>query len=215
MTRESAYFKEIERLLANGFEPKHITKITGIPQSTVYRIVEKLRTEARMDFNQLMDKDYLWKYQQNLENFSRTIQECNEEIVTMRKKYDEIEAKMIEELEGLPDSKAMVKATILASLVSLQSAKTNEFKKIVDTRDKASETKARIYNAGPVVYAIDNWVRNTHPENGNAPMLALDEPPKEYIPLKLNTIQPTDNDEPSDEELRVLKEMEEDENNNN
>ena len=66
MTRQSKYFAEIERLLKIGYEPKHIMALTNIPKPTVYRIVDKLRKEARYDFNNLMEKDFLYKYQQNL-----------------------------------------------------------------------------------------------------------------------------------------------------
>ncbi len=60
MGRKALYFKEIEHLLSVGYEAKDIIKITNIPRGTVYRIVDKLREEAKINFDQLMTKDYLY-----------------------------------------------------------------------------------------------------------------------------------------------------------
>ena len=50
MGRKALYFKEIEHLLSVGYEAKDIIKITNIPRGTVYRIVDKLREEAKINF---------------------------------------------------------------------------------------------------------------------------------------------------------------------
>jgi hypothetical protein len=221
MARTSRYFKEIERLLNIGYEPKHIMKITGIPKATVYRIVGKLQKEARHDFKNLMSNDYLWKYQMNLENYSKTIQECNEEIDYMKKKYNSIEYLTMEALENCDDSKVVAKATLLSNLTAIQSARTNEITKLVAQRDKASDMKAKIYNQGPVVHAIDEWVSQTTPRMGELPRIAelkeldkVDDIVNNKLNDKLGSEPPKLNiPEPilSEEDLEVLKEMEEDE----
>lgn len=211
MTRESAYFKEIERLLSIGYEPKHINKISGIPTSTVYRIVDKLRREARFDFDNLMEKDYLWKYQQNIENFSKTIQECNEKLVEIKIKYDELEERTLNAIDELDPKHHMTKATLLNNLINLQSARTNEMIKIVAQRDKATDMKAKVYNAGPVVHAIDEWINKTHPSNAEMPALVLDD--IDDKPPELNSTNTTDIDmELSQDDLDVLKELDKDDN---
>lgn len=210
MARRSSYFKEIERLLDIGYEPKHIMKLTGISKATVYRIVDKLRTESRHDFGQLMEKDYLWKYQQNIENFSKTIQECNEKMVEINKKYDVYEKMTLDAITALEPKQAMTKATLLNNLVTMQSARTNEMIKLVTQRDKATELKARVYNAGPVVYAVNEWINGKTPPMGEQPRVKeLDNilHKTEVLPLKLNNII-QDN---SDEELNTQMEMEQDE----
>lgn len=209
MTRESAYFKEIERLLTNGFEPKHIVKITNIPKATVYRIRDKLRKESRIDFNELMEKDYLWKYQQNLENFSRTIQEMNEEMEVVKKKYDAIEYQIMESIEQLQlPRQSMTKASLLVALISCQSSRTNELIKLAQQRDKSTDLKAKVYNAGPVVHAIDQWVQSTNPSMGNLPKNSFEEPKAlEESPPKLN-ISVTEEVPLDQDDLDVLKEME-------
>lgn len=173
MTRKSTYFKEIERLLELGYEPKHIMKMTNISKATVYRIVDKLRTESRVEFSQLMEKDYLWKYQNTIANFSKTITQCNEEILQMRIKYDAIELQTLEAIDNLPPNKDMVRATLLNNLTTIQVARTNELQKMVTSRDKASDLKAKVFNAGPVVHAIDDWIRKTNPASGEEPRLGV------------------------------------------
>ena len=80
MGRKSQYFKTIENMMDVGYQAKDIIKITNIPNATVYRIVDKLRSESKLEFNELMEQDYLYKYQQNLSNLNKTIELCNSPI---------------------------------------------------------------------------------------------------------------------------------------
>ena len=84
MTRRGKYFEEIQHLLEIGYEPKQIIKITGCSKATVYRIVDKLKTEARYEFKNLLQHDYLWKYQKTIENFSGTSTDLSNFSVTHR-----------------------------------------------------------------------------------------------------------------------------------
>lgn len=220
MTRQSKYFAEIERLLKIGYEPKHIMALTNIPKPTVYRIVDKLRKEARYDFNNLMEKDFLYKYQQNLENISLTIQQTNEEIEAMTKKYATFEYMLMKELEMTPETKHMARATLLANLISNQTQKTNTLERLIAKRDAATEIKARLFNQGPVIASLDEWVNSGKATNAPMPRLKmLDDAPKEVTVRQLRELKesPTElnNSSPdiSQEDMDVLREMNEDENN--
>lgn len=200
MSRRSSYFKEVERLLDMGMEPKQIIKVTGIPKSTVYDIREKLREEAKYDFDELMGKDYLWKYQQTISNYSKTIQESNEEIEELKKKYEDLEVELREELASIPIDKYIARATILNTIASLPSAKASDMQRLMQQRDKASEMKAKTYNQGPVVFAINNWLKTGKPVEPHLQVLEVNEPLPESQPLPAPEI--------SDDDLDVLKEME-------
>ena len=160
MGRKALHFKEIEHLLSVGYEAKDIVKITNIPKGTVYRIVDKLREEAKINFDQLMTKDYLYKYQMNLDNYSKTIVQCNEEIVIINTKYDQLERLVMEDLESTPPDKYLARSTYLANLINIRNNRTIEIQKLIAQRDKSSEMKARIFNSGPVVYRINQVVEN-------------------------------------------------------
>jgi hypothetical protein len=160
MGRKALHFKEIEHLLSVGYEAKDIVKITNIPKGTVYRIVDKLREEAKINFDQLMTKDYLYKYQMNLDNYSKTIIQCNEEIVIINAKYDQLERLVMEDLESTPPDKYLARSTYLANLINIRNNRTIEIQKLIAQRDKSSEMKARIFNSGPVVYRINQVVEN-------------------------------------------------------
>ena len=160
MGRKALHFKEIEHLLSVGYEAKDIVKITNIPKGTVYRIVDKLREEAKINFDQLMTKDYLYKYQMNLDNYSKTIIQCNEEIVIINSKYDQLERLVMEDLESTPPDKYLARSTYLANLINIRNNRTIEIQKLIAQRDKSSEMKARIFNSGPVVYRINQVVEN-------------------------------------------------------
>ena len=160
MGRKALHFKEIEHLLSVGYEAKDIVKITNIPKGTVYRIVDKLREEAKINFDQLMTKDYLYKYQMNLDNYSKTIVQCNEEIVIINAKYDQLERIVMENLESCPPDKYLARSTYLANLINIRNNRTIEIQKLIAQRDKSSEMKARIFNSGPVVYRINQVVEN-------------------------------------------------------
>ena len=170
MGRKALHFKEIEHLLSVGYEAKDIVKITNIPKGTVYRIVDKLREEAKINFDQLMTKDYLYKYQMNLDNYSKTIVQCNEEIVIINSKYDQLERLVMEDLESTPPDKYLARSTYLANLINIRNNRTIEIQKLIAQRDKSSEMKARIFNSGPVVYRINQVVENKilQPEMLNA-----------------------------------------------
>jgi ethanolamine utilization protein EutP (predicted NTPase) len=143
-----------------GYEARDITKISGIPKATVYRIVDKLRTEAKHNFKELMEKDYLYKYQQNLEQLNKTIIECNEEIVKVHSKYDELDVTTQEALDVVETNKHISKAHLISNLISCRSSRTTEITKLMQERDRASEAKAMLYNKGPVVYRINEFVQN-------------------------------------------------------
>ena len=160
MGRKALHFKEIEHLLNVGYEAKDIVKITNIPKGTVYRIVDKLREEAKLNFDQLMTKDYLYKYQMNLDNYSKTIIQCNEEISIINAKYDQLESLVMVDLESCPTDKYLARSTYLANLINIRNNRTIEIQKLVAQRDKSSEMKARIFNSGPVVYRINQVVEN-------------------------------------------------------
>lgn len=204
LTRKTKYFAEIERLMGIGYEPKHIIKMTGIPSTTVYRVVEKMQVESRIDFKKTMSHNFLWMYQQNLENYSRTIQECNEEIAYMKKKYDQLEFDNRVELKACAPDRVVARATLLSNLTAIQSSRTNELVKLTAQRDKASEGKAKVFNQGTVVYAMDEWVQKTTPTMGELPRVKeLDE---------LNPTPKQLNKEPlSADDQAVLDEMNKDE----
>lgn len=164
MGRKALHFKEIEHLLSVGYEAKDIVKITNIPKGTVYRIVDKLREEAKLNFDQLMTKDYLYKYQMNLDNYSKTIIQCNEEIATINTKYDQLEGMVMVDLESCPTDKYLARSTYLANLINIRNNRTIEIQKLVAQRDKSSEMKARIFNSGPVVYRINQVFENRIPQ---------------------------------------------------
>jgi len=239
MGRSPKYVDEVEKLLRNGWNVKDIVSNTNISKSTVYDVLAKMKKRARYNFKELMSEDYLWKYENTLDNFDRTIRECNEEMELVKNKYAIIESKINLQIVGLDNKQAMVKAHLLANLISCQSSRTNEIIKLCAQRDKASDLKARVYNAGPVVNAIDEWVNRTTPPAGELPRIQeLDKvdpqplnPPENrdelYLPKDLENkpninvedekILPSrlNNEEdiktPSDEDLKTLREMKEDE----
>ena len=177
MGRKALHFKEIEHLLEIGYESKDIVKITNIPKGTVYRIVDKLREEAKLNFDQLMTKDYLYKYQMNLDNYSKTIIQCNLEIDTINAKYDQLERLVMEDLEVCPTDKYLARSTYLANLINIRNNRTIEIQKLVAQRDKSSEMKARIFNSGPVVYRINQVMENKILQ----PEILNEAPPIEFV----------------------------------
>ena len=225
MGRKALHFKEIEHLLSVGYEAKDIVKITNIPKGTVYRIVDKLREEAKINFDQLMTKDYLYKYQMNLDNYSKTIIQCNEEITVINAKYDQLERLVMEDLESTPPDKYLARSTYLANLINIRNNRTIEIQKLIAQRDKSSEMKARIFNSGPVVYRINQVVENKvlQPEmlnDAKAPELVEfvnDSVHQEDTNIKGEEVKEVA-EEPtrrlseatniSEEDLQVLKEME-------
>ena len=213
MARKSSYFKEVERLLRVGYEPSDIIKMSGIPKATVYRLINKLQVESRYEFKRTMSHNFLWKYQQNMENFSRTIQEMNEEIEIVKAKYADFEQLILSSIEELVIPKqSMVKASLLMALISCQSSRTNELIKLAQQRDKATEGKAKLFNQGPVVNAVHEWVNSAPPPAGILPHIpeldTIRDEEEKPILAKLNSITLTEEEE---EELRIQKEMEDNE----
>jgi len=206
MGRKAVYIKQIEHLLSVGYEAKDIVKITNIPKGTIYRIVDQLREEAKTNFDQLMTKDYLYKYQMNLDNYSKTIIQCNIEIDTINTKYDQLEGIVMVDLESCPTDKYLARSTYLANLINIRNNRTIEIQKLIAQRDKSSEMKAKIFNSGPVVYRINQVVENKvlQPE-----MLKNQEPRVEFVNNTHIEEKIKDNDIISKEDLQVLKEMEE------
>jgi len=206
MGRKAVYIKQIEHLLSVGYEAKDIVKITNIPKGTIYRIVDQLREEAKTNFDQLMTKDYLYKYQMNLDNYSKTIIQCNIEIDTINTKYDQLEGIVMVDLESCPTDKYLARSTYLANLINIRNNRTIEIQKLIAQRDKSSEMKAKIFNSGPVVYRINQVVENKvlQPE-----MLKNQEPRVEFVNNTHIEEKIKDDDIISKEDLQVLKEMEE------
>ncbi len=211
--KKSKHFSEIEHYINIGFEAKDIPKITNIPRSTVYSVVDKLKKEADINFKELMEKDYLYRYQLNLDNYSKTIQECNQKIVDMNRKYDELERLTLSELENVPDSKHVSKVHFIQTLVSINNNRVGDLARLIQQRDRASEMKAKLYNSGPVVYRINEYVkeRGSIDQNLDHPMFSSNEAdPKQLKVVEEVVVEEEDIDEISDEDLKVLKEMDED-----
>ena len=203
MGRKAVYKKQIEHLLSVGYEAKDIVKITNIPKGTIYRIVDQLRDEAKTNFDQLMTKDYLYKYQMNLDNYSKTIIQCNMEIDTINAKYDQLEGIVMVDLESCPTDKYLARSTYLANLINIRNNRTIEIQKLIAQRDKSSEMKARIFNSGPVVYRINQVFENKIPQ----PEMFNEVNQLQESPMELVNNEEKNNI--SDEDLQVLKEMEE------
>lgn len=208
MSRKSKYFKEIERLMDLGWEAKHIVKITGISQPTVSRVTSKLKKEARRDFNNLLSEDYLYKYMFTLENLTKTIRQCNENIEKAEEAYGRLTDIAWQELENIPDSKAHTRVALLQTLSNIKSNYHTTIQKYIDQRDKATDLKAKTYNQGPVVHAIDNWVQKNNPQKGELKTVTEveDETKPKEKPKELSITKPN---EPTEEDLKVLQEMEE------
>ena len=77
----------------------------------------------------------------------------------MNKKYDELEALTLSELENVPDSKHVSKVHFIQTLVSINNNRVGDLARLVQQRDMASEMKAKLYNSGPVVYRINEYVK--------------------------------------------------------
>ncbi len=207
--KKSKHFHEIEHYINIGFEAKDIPKLTNIPKSTVYAVVNKLKVEADINFKELMEKDYLYRYQINLDNYSKTIQECNKKIEEMNIKYDDLETMLTHEMENIPDNKHTTKVYFIQTLVSINNNRVNDLAKLVQQRDRASELKAKLYNSGPVVYRINEYVKERGSINPNLEHPMFSE--KEEI-KKLKVIEePIEEavEEISDEDKEVLREMDE------
>jgi hypothetical protein len=206
MGRKAVYTKQIEHLLSVGYEAKDIVKITNIPKGTIYRIVDQLREEAKTNFDQLMTKDYLYKYQMNLDNYSKTIVQCNIEIETINVKYDELEKVVMESLEVCPVDKYIARSAYMTNLINIRNNRTIEIQKLIAQRDKSSEMKAKIFNSGPVVYRINQVVESKvlQPE-----MLNDQKPLKEFVNNTEKVEEIVEDKAISEEDLQVLKEMEE------
>jgi hypothetical protein len=151
----------IEQMLRNGYEAKDIYKVTGIPRSTVYQKVTKLKKEARYQFDQVMQEDYLWLYQMNLSNYSRTIKEVNEKMVEVNEKYDELERITKEALSKVDDAKHVSKSNFIANLIQINNSRSNDLARLTAQRDKASEMKAKLFNQGPVVHKVSEFMKLT------------------------------------------------------
>ena len=173
MNKKAKYKQEVIRLLEMGFEAKDIELLTNIPHATVYRYVDKLRTEARYDFETLMEKDFLYKYGLNLQNYAKSIQECNAELALIDNKYKVREKEVRELMDELPEKAVMVKSNYMAQIIQLDAQKSNEKLRCIAQRDRSTELKAKVYNAGPVVRAVEQFVNQNISAKGDEPQLVL------------------------------------------
>lgn len=200
----------VESMLRNGWEARDIHKQTNLPRSTVYAKVKKLKKEARYDFDKVMNEDYLWLYQMNLMNYSRTIKQLNEEIERVNKKYDELEIITREALEAVEDGKHVGKSNLIANLIAINNSRANDMAKLTQQRDRASEMKARLFNQGPVVHNMAEWLKLT--SSVDKKVLPVLENQKK----QLNVISVVDMKElpfvedMSEEDMDIIREMEND-----
>lgn len=164
---------EVEHMLNIGYAPKDIIKVTNIPKSTVYRDVKSLKSEAKVDFENLMTEDYTWVYYKTLENYDKTIIACNKELEKFDEKYDKLEKKILAEMENIPDNKIGARVNLYSSLIALMGLRTSEKMRILNQRDTATNQKAKILNAGPVVFKVNEYVRQ---HSGTLPARVYDHP---------------------------------------
>lgn len=191
-----------------GYQAKDIIKITNIPNATVYRIVDKLRSESKLDFKELMEKDYLYKYQQNLANLNKTIVWCNEQMPQINTKYDDLGVITKEALDAVEGNKHISKAHLISNLITIQANRIRELAVIVAQRDKAVGDKARLFNQGPVVYRVNEYVEH---KMQNIPPMLNEGIKVEDVKLEEEPIPILTSGDISAEDKEILAEMEADE----
>ena len=200
--------KEVERLIDNGYgDPRALAQQTGLSERQCQRYLRKFKLEAKVRFDNLMSEEYLYLYYNTLDNFSRTIQQCNEELARMSTKYDVLEDKINTAVDDLDQVKhPIAHSAMLGQLIQVQNSREGAVVRLTAQRDKASDLKAKVFNAGPTVAAIDQWVRDNTPKAGQLPELNTS---NEDIK---NESPPEESHEISEEDAKILREME-DENN--
>jgi len=199
--------KEVERLIDNGYgDPRTLSQQTGLSVRQCNRYLRKFKLEAKVRFDSLMSEDYLYQYYNVLDNFSKTIQQCNKELGTAHKKYDDLEDKLNIAVNELDQQKhPIAHSAMLGQLIQIQNSRENAVVRLTAQRDRASDLKAKVYNAGPVVAALDQWVRDNTPKAG-----ALVELNTSIENIKTSTpVEEDDKSEISEEDAKVIKEMEE------
>ena len=162
----------IEKLIDSGYGDIHsLAQKTGLSERQCRRYLNKFTAEAKYRFDNLMSKDYLYLYYNTLDNFSKTIQQCNEELGTSKGKYDDLEEQVDEALEKLDKKQGITRSALLGQLIQIQNSREIGIVRLTAQRDRASDLKAKVFNAGPTVAAIDQWVRDNTPKAGQLPEL--------------------------------------------
>lgn len=200
--------KEVERLIDNGYgDPRALSQQTGLSVRQCNRYLRKFKLEAKVRFDSLMSEDYLYLYYNTIDNFSRTIQQCNEELKTLHTKYDDLEVQISEAVNELDKQKhPIAHSAMLGQLIQIQNSRENSVVRLTAQRDKASDLKAKVYNAGPVVAALDQWVRDNTPKAGEIPELNTS---LGNIKASTSAEEDDESSEISEEDAKVIKEMEE------
>jgi hypothetical protein len=157
MGRRSKYITEVNRLLDMGFSVSQIVKLTGIPKTTVHHCKNKLVRASRFDFERLLDGEYLYAYMRTMEDYQRTIQQCNERLAELQAKYNKLENDIYAELETTTSK--LARATLLKTLAGLASQYTNDLTALLALRDRAVEAKAKTLNQGPYVRAVEQMLQ--------------------------------------------------------
>lgn len=197
--------KKVERLIDNGYgDPRALSQQTGLSVRQCNRYLRKFKLEAKVRFDNLMSEDYLYLYYNTLDNFSKTIQQCNEELGNTKEKYDDLEEQVDGALEKLDEKQGITRSALLGQLIQIQNSRENAIIRLTAQRDKASDLKAKVYNAGPVVAALDQWVRDNTPKGGELKGLNMS-----MENIKTSTSVEDEKSEISEEDAKVIKEMEE------
>ena len=198
-----------------GFKPKQIIKMLNVPTSTVYSIKDKLVKEGRREFTNWVDNEYLWTYVSTIDNFDKTISSCNEKLEKLPKKFAMLETELRNELNNTPERMAMVRATLLQSIINLSTAELTEARNLMAQRDRTTEAKARTLNDGPYVRAIDTALKTglkvtPHLKEVNdmfginTPVAIESEKPQE---LPMTTPSPTPSPTLTDDDKIIMSQM--------
>lgn len=208
MSKKSKMAGIIEKLIDTGYGDIHsLAQQTGLSERQCRRYLDKFTAEARYRFDNLMSKDYLYQYYNTLDNFSKTIQQCNEELTRMGIKYDGLEDKINMAVKALDHARhPIAHSSMLGQLIQVQNSREGAVVRLTAQRDKASDLKAKVFNAGPVVSALDQWVRDNTPKAGQLPELNMSDE-------SIKTSKPEKEEKISAEDKKVIEEMEKDENN--
>jgi len=167
MARKSKVGAEVNRLIEIGYaDPKILSIKTGLGLRQCQRYLEKAQREANLRFKHLMGGDFIHQYFRTLDGIGQTVYETNEDLKKLDTEYDDMEKRIlqkIEEFEGEPKKEYLVQM-YLNQLQSLISERYNLKKNFKIQRDKAYETKNKLYNGGLVVLAMDEFIKHNTPE---------------------------------------------------
>lgn len=151
----------IREMLEKRYTVDQISIKTGIPRRTIYKYIDKFRTEANIWFQNLAAREFIPELKSVADMIDSSIKQCYDELELIEKKYDQMidETRSLYEESKNHEKSIQYRIQIRSKICELESNRIKERKDYIKIIQDFKIKRGQLLNKVPMVYAIEYAIK--------------------------------------------------------